>query len=516
MKFSLVRLKDEAGIALVTVLLVGMALTALASAAAFTTVQELRAGGDDRRSAAALAYAEAGIDRMIEYIRSGLLTWNDLRLAGCSDGTGVRPPLTLPPGTGTGNVGDFDNGTFTVELEVYAFDALASERVPPGSCPADPASTKNPRGGNFYFAITSTGTHPAATRVLRQIVKVGVLGLPIGIFADNVSASGTPGFDGISMVSPNDILGRSKMAFRGTDTYYTMNDFWPGQSTTTNVPAAVHSLGTIYLQSSGSAKPEHSVTGSPGPLNCTANKTSAAGGETPGTAGQSQFDQSGYQVGGPIPSGSKCSNWMGSPSAAPPTSEIRDLASVTPKPELSDQDYLTLRSTAKRHGLYCKITALGVQEGCTRLGEPWVGGVGRTITVDQDDVDAVLAVNKTFVAYIEYADGTVLDINDVKWNATVGPCSADPDLNKSAIVVVRNGNFVMEGNLLLNGALFVPEGSVETSGGATINGTVIADRFDNRGSASFSLNNPYAGCWLENIPGPFLSVALDSWAELDR
>ena len=514
------RMRDETGIALVTVLLIGMALSALASAAAFTTVQELRAGGDDRRSSAALAYAEAGIDRMIEYIRSGLVTWNDLRLAGCNDGSGVRPPLMLPQGTGSGTVGDFDNGTFTVELEVYEFSSDPALRVPPGSCPADPSASKSPRSGDFYFAITSTGTHPAATRVIRQIVKVGVLGLPIGIFADNVTASGTPGFDGISMVSPNDILGRSKMAFKGTDTYYTLNDFWPGESATINVPAAVHSLGTIYLQSSGSAKPEHSVTGSPGPLNCTANKTSAAGGEEPGTPGQSQWDQSGYQVGGPIPNGSTCApTWAGTPVEAPPTSEIRDLASVTPKPELSDQDYLTLRATAKRHGLYCSISALGLEESCTRLGEAWLPSpvqAGGDIEVTQTDVDTVLAEHKTFVAYFEYADGSVIDTNDVNWKATVGPCSSDPDLNRSAIVVVRNGNFAMTGGGLLNGAVFVPEGSVFTAGGSKINGTIIAERFDNRGNANFTLNDPYAGCWLENIPGPFLSVGLENWAELDR
>lgn len=528
MRSRLSQLRTEAGVALVTVLLIGMALSVLASAAAFTTVQELRAGGDDRRSSAALAYAEAGIDRMIEYIRSGLVTWNDLRLAGCSDGSGVRPPLTLPQGSGTGTVGDFDNGTFTVELEVYAFSSDPALRVPPGSCPANPSASKSPRFGNFYFAITSTGTHPSATRVIRQIVKIGVLGLPIGIFADNVTASGTPGFDGISMVSPNDILGRSKMAFRGTDTYYTLNDFWPGQYTAAegaaNIPAAVHSLGTIYLQSSGSAKPEHSVSGSPGPLNCTANKTSAAGGEAPGTPGQSQFDQSGYQVGGFIPDGSTCApTWAGSPVEAPPSSEIQDLSSVTPKPELSDQDYLTLRATAKRHGLYCSVNLAGTAENCTRLGEAWLPSPVKTtgtdvgdIEVTQADVDFVLAEQKTFVAYFEFANNTTIETNDVHWKATVGPCSSEPELNKSVIAVVRNGNFSMIGGGLLNGAVFVPEGSVFTAGGAKINGTVIAERFDNRGNANFTLNDPYAGCWLENIPGPFLSVGLENWAELDR
>lgn len=509
MTWLLERLRDQRGVAMVTVLFVGATLTAMASAATFATIQEFRASGDDKRGAEALAYAEAGIDRMVEYLRSGQVTWNDMRLAGCSDGTEVRPPLKLPTGDAGGNVGDLARGTFDVELVVSSLDADPAKRVPPGSCPADPTSTDSPRG-NFYFAITSTGSHPAATRVLRQSIQVGVLGLPIGIFAQNVTAGGTPVMDGISLISPNNIYGREQIAFKGTDYYYFLKDFWPSMSGSVRAPAAVHTSGAIYLKQNSTNQQEHPSKETPNTLNCSANRTGGGAGDV----GQSMWDQSGPKIGGDIPPTTpKCSGWVGTQEGPPPTSALEDLSSVTPKPDLSDQDYLTLRGSARQYGLYCKI-ATGGAKTCFKNGAPWIPG--GNIGVSQTDTNDVLAQSKTFVAYFEYEDGTSVSSNDISWSATVGPCSSDPDLNKSAIIVVRNGNFNLAGGFNINGALFVPEGAVVSAGNSSVNGTIIAKTFDNRGFGRFTMNDPEPGCWLKNIPGPFLQVAPQSWSELDR
>src|SRR5918997_4715156 len=97
------RIRDDAGVAMTTVLLMGAALTALTSTAVFVTVQDFRAGTDDRKAAEALAYAEAGVDRMVQYLRSASnLTYATLIRKGCAD-----PALTLPQGI-------IGNGTFSV------------------------------------------------------------------------------------------------------------------------------------------------------------------------------------------------------------------------------------------------------------------------------------------------------------------------------------------------------------------------------------------------------------------
>ena len=68
------RVKEETGIAMVIVLFVGAALTVVASTAAFVTIQDFRAGGDDRRAAEALSYAESGVERLMLQIRRAATT----------------------------------------------------------------------------------------------------------------------------------------------------------------------------------------------------------------------------------------------------------------------------------------------------------------------------------------------------------------------------------------------------------------------------------------------------------
>src|SRR5687768_4057219 len=94
------RLAGERGVAMVTVLMVAAVLTVVSSTAAFITVQEFRAGTDDRRAGKALATAEAGIDRAMLWIRSFQLPWKDIVLSGCTEtATGVAYPSQGPGST---------------------------------------------------------------------------------------------------------------------------------------------------------------------------------------------------------------------------------------------------------------------------------------------------------------------------------------------------------------------------------------------------------------------------------
>ena len=56
-------LRSQTGVALVTVILVGAALTVVATTGSFIAIREMRASSDDARGGQAVAYAEAGLER---------------------------------------------------------------------------------------------------------------------------------------------------------------------------------------------------------------------------------------------------------------------------------------------------------------------------------------------------------------------------------------------------------------------------------------------------------------------
>src|SRR5918994_3207702 len=149
------RLGDQRGVTMITVLFIGAALTALTSTAMFVTIQEFRAGTDDKKAAEALAYAEAGIDRMIQHIRLNT-NFGTLRRAGC--GTTV---------TVNGNIGGQANRTYAAELAVWNGNAAnPADRLPPAACSVAPHNSTHPRSTvPRLLAITSTGEHPTARRV---------------------------------------------------------------------------------------------------------------------------------------------------------------------------------------------------------------------------------------------------------------------------------------------------------------------------------------------------------------
>jgi hypothetical protein len=477
-----------------TVLLVGAALTAVTSVATFTTVQELRAGVSDRKASEALSIAEAGVDRMLEYIRSGLIGWGQIRLAGCD---ADHPVLRLPSGQGW-----LDSaGVRRFEVELRAWN------ITPGVDPCVGRSTDLRSNQTLYFAINSTGFHPTAARVIRQLITIRPLNLPVGIYAERAYAQGSVNMRRISMITPGDVTGREFIAFAGDDPYYKKGDFWPGISTSGNsptqpVPAAIHAVGSIYLKNDNQANAVEHFPG--GPLNCLANNRGG------GTTGQSQWDQSGG--GGAISATTPAC--PGQSVAPPPTSLFtrEDLAAVTPTPSLSDQDYLTLKQSAKRDGIYCFFPTSGGSQ-CTKLGLGYSFGG----TVQQAEVDQVIARNRTFVAYFDYEDPSkALSANQVHWKANVSPCDNRPAFHTSVIAIVRNGGIQVEAApsapKVTNGTFILPEGRFRSSGTQTINGTIIAKEFENTGNGTFSMDE----CWVNNMPGPFLGITPAQWMEIDR
>ena len=531
-------LRNESGVALVTVLLVAATLTAVVSAASFTTIRELRSSTEDQRSSRALSFAEAGVDRMLNYLRTGKLNWEDIALAGCPaagrySGEQDHPAILLPGGIG-GRVG---SGSFTVRFEVFNPRTNdPARRFAPGACtdPAYPRFWKSPKlpsgwwsGSAQYFAIVSTGASatsaapcPALSggscRTVHQVMAVKGQGLPVGIYAKNsVDLNGTPQMDRISLFTPGTVVGREKAGFIGLDPYYSVGDFpdWDSMPASTRalpVPAAVHAGSSIALKTVATSNTlEHPtssiILGETRYYNCDAN-------DLRGTAKQSQWDQSGPGYGGPIPSNVSC-GWAsppgGPPSALPPTSLMSDFSRVAPTPDLTAEDYAALKATAQSEGLWCSISTTTT---CRRSGNPWPYNG----TVQSADVTgANPAIPNTFVAYFEF--GTLSSQNVVKWRLDWGPCTDDPATSKQVIIIVRRGHLDISGGGVggagvVHGAAIVPEGDVEESGGMTFEGTIIAQNFRNRGNSKFRMNE----CSVRNLPSPWIDFTPRSWLEADR
>jgi hypothetical protein len=484
------RLRDQSGVTMITVLFVGAALTALTSTAMFVTIQEFRAGTDDKKAAEALAYAEAGIDKVLLELRRDVWHFGELRRAGCPE---QPKELFVQDNIGAA-------GKYRATLSVWDPNAATpAARLAPAACNVAPHNSSEPRTTQpRLLAITSTGEHPTARRVVRQIIEMKPLGLPIGIYADRIDANGNGGMVSISMLSPTDIVGREKMAFAGLDPYYTKDDFY-GNGDKSKIPAAAHAGGQIY-GGSGTGTKEH-----PPSPNCNANRTT---GTNPGAQGQSLWDGSNWTTGpdangNGYPDESEITSGCPGQTGFPPTSSFNAAAQqrVSPTPKLTEQDYLTLKGAAKSSGLYCLNGTNCLREGASiTLGN----------NVRNSDLGAL--VNKTnFVVYFEYTSGDPFT-NKVNWNATIGPCSDDPNVHRSVVLIVRNGSMEMQSNSRITGFALVPEGAFDSAGNYVSEASIIAKEFRLRGQADLRLSD----CWVRNMPIPFVDVIPRGWSEVDR
>ena len=465
---------------MVVVLLVGAALTVVSSTATFLTIQEFRASGADRTSTQALGYAEAGLDRMIQVIKT--TPWNDLMESGCDD----DDLITVDGVVGSGSF----SGSVTAEVDCAA----------PVPNPFEPQ----------FVTVVSEGDIGDASRIVRQTLRVVSGGLPIGIYAYNfVSASGEGStgnkFDGISLITQGNVSSRDKLSFTGFDPWLSQFDIFgtgPDTSclpstgmvcnTTNSLPAAVHAGGTITCDAanscSSSGKTEH--VGSPDTaafdLACRAN-----GGK--GTVGQSAWD--GSSRGGPIGT----STCPGSTMGKAPTSlfTLEDAIRLAPDPTPDKIDYDALKAAAQESGIYCSWNSSTKKPVCTKNG----GAGSNDLTFQNSDLAGLPE------DYIVYFDFPVADRQEVKWQASSGSCVA----GRSSVIVVRNGDIDIDGGSVAGGIL-AADGTVKVGGTSTVHGTIIAQTIDTRGNSSFKLDE----CAINALTAPFINVTPGQWSEIDR
>lgn len=472
-------------------------MTAVVSTASFVTIQEFKAGSDNRRASAALSYAEAGVDRMLQYIRDQTIRGQQ-RVAGCSDlltTNGLRARSVAVPSE------VFGDGSFEVSATVYDPSAAAAvDRVPTstGTGAACTTALNTSPYSNLYMLITSTGRAPAAKRVVQQVVKSRKTGFPVGIYGSTIDSHGTPSATRVSVFSQGDITGRGSLEFAGCDPYNTLADVWPAATfpaagTTQcglQAPAAAHAAGTIAGEFLA-----------PSYKNCTINQ---------GTPGQSLWDSDGATGRAFVPSPSSCSGWSVSPQTSFFSTQARQTAGL-PIFGLTEEDYQDYAARAKQFGIYCTFGPTA----CTRKGITYADHSGSGW--DNADTDPIVAAGtRNFVAFFDYTGSGTASSNEVSWKANVRAtgstlCSSDPLVNKLVVIIVRNGGLKLTGNSEINGALIM-DGDFKYTGNPLINGSILSKgTVDVGGTADFTLDS----CWVnnQNFGGSTQPV---SWSQLDR
>lgn len=497
------RIRDERGVAMVTVLFIAAALTVVSSAAGYITIQEFRSSGADARGDQALGYAEAGVDRLMLLIRGGAWNWDDVMLSGCDDPDGNGDPTDDDDADGEFGATPTDDlvfvaGAVTGTKGTYRAEARRSVCPAPDNVPR----ARNPQN----VSVFSTGEHPTARRIVEQVLELRPKGLPIGLYASSkVTSGGGLGNDDavqqVSLISEGTIHVRDRIQFVGDDPFYTQDDFY-NNGVNSPMPAAAHALGDIFcFQKSASVcgTDQHEHVGGDHPINCTAN---------PGPdVGQSAWDGSGK--GGEVTSvPAACV------AGAPPTTKF-DLAAlrrVSPSPALEQEDIDTMIERAKTAGLYCFYSGANGQcsiNGGVPFPEPQFNdqffSSGRGA-----------ALPDHFVAYFDFPEGTnpapTHANNTVDWNADISPlCDPAGGTGRSVVMLIPNGSMDMEGGNSVAGAIFAWDGFVDINGGAELHGTILADEIRMQGTSNFLLDD----CWLDNMPFAFLQVNPRAWHQID-
>lgn len=491
------RLRDERGVAMMTVVFVGVTLTVMTTTAAFLSVKGLRSTTADKSSAQAMAAAEAGLERLLLDVTRGDVGFGAMRTAGCQ-----TPPVTLPPGT-------LGPGTYNVSLTIY--EPAQNPKVPPPNWTTD---TKNhapclSRTTNL-FAITATGTQGGGTRVVRQIVSVvvGSSKMPLGIYADRIDANGNPTMKNISVFTAGDVIGRGKIAMVGNDSFFRMKDVYSQTAfsgfTWTSpynwdsyIPAAVHATGEIYAKNAGTRGREH-----PPAPNCAANDT-----RNGGLATQSEWD--GSACSGCVNAGALTVN-CGTP-GFPPTARFTstDLARIAQTRNFTEVEYANLKATAKASGIYCDF---GAAYSC------WKDGILQGAVKTAWGTNDIPVDEPALIAYFDFPYSTNTSANKITWSATWKAISGvlcnpdDPNDNRSAVIVVRNGSFDFSGNTQLVGAVMVPEGDFDSTGTPLLHGSITARSFRVRGNATFESSACFAG----TLPTTLAEITPLGWSEIDR
>ncbi len=461
-RFSRVRESGERGAAVLSVLLLLMALTAVGTTVATVSLNDTVSAGRDRQSAAAFATADAGIAYGLEYIRSNsitALTCNVARPVTTPDSCATRPPISNPVNPVKVNVSG--TGTCTVGRTCYdVWIGVVQGYAPPAV-----------KAGVYRIhSLGRSGQGPGA-KALSVDVRVTPAGYPIGVYGERLNGNGSTELRREMLftqdcVSPRFTGSGNGIRFEGTDPYW-------GEPSSAN--------STFQVSTAN---------------NCASNGYIHTAGPCPADAAL-RFDRT--ASGGPLPTVSPCKfgdfvrpdGTTGSRESTLFNIEILSRDYKFQAGGLSDSQYKALKARAQGLGTY------NAAQGnlLARLNEALAAGVTQPV--------------------IYYDSGAPISLSSGDIPAAFGRTpNSTPCTPHSVVVVVRNANLTYQGgnSIWRSLALFVPEGNFTGNGGYNVLGTLFTKQLDLGGSQVFALDD----CFIQNLPGPVMELKVIGFREDDR
>lgn len=472
------RPSGDHGAALISVLFLLVALTAIASTVVAVTTNDLISSGRDRQGTAALATADAGVSQAMEFIRLngvGQLRCNETQSVPPSGACATSPatpsarwgsPVNPQQVRLSGAVGNCVTGEACYEVWISAVVAYNPPTVKTGT-----------------YRIHSTGFFGGGPGAKSVVVDVSATPaqFPIGVFGEALDGNGGTRVYSESLftrdcVSPRHTGSGNGTRFEGIDPYWDQ----PAAANSTSVVSSANNCGD-------SGKIHRTAVCETGTGNALVNDRDSEGGPvTGGPCYRTHLRQDG--------------TWY--PDGDTTKFTVTDLQRYGYRPGgLSDDEYDALRIQALGMGLYNPTSS----QLLTGLNAAVAAGVTHPVIYVDSGSD------------LNFSKGDIPAIFDRAPTTVTVPPSPVPSTCTapySVVVVVRQADAIYQGGNTgwRSMAVFVPEGDFTGNGGYNIVGTLFANNISLGGNEQWQLDD----CFVDNMPGPLLQLSVLSFREDDR
>lgn len=427
------RMGGEDGFAMITAIMTGGALVAVALAASAVALDGVKRTRVDGSTGKSLGVAEAAVTRAQQYLKSPT---GGPRALKCSPTCGVANPW--------GDQSAPMAITFSDQSKATAWIEVQQPFAPPAYL----------TGTYIIHAVGKTPDAQAA-RSIDETIALTTVSFPLGIYSDNranFQGNGVLHQESLFSVSCIDQRGADHLAFDKTvvDAYY-------------NIPPAAHT--TSFISTDQNAAPACTFPPTSAPAANNMHAASPCNDTQWSSISWARYDQSGY--GGDYPTTSACYTdpRRYSTSSLFTLQMLKIVYGYRPA-GLTPEAYDYLRQVAKANNTWYTTTTGVVWPSASTVKHPVL--YFDLATFGTVSVDAQLAS----YGWVDEAGGV---------------CNAD---HPSVVIVVKNGNLSINGSI--SGAFFAPDGAMQVQESARITGTLFSKNFTSYGNGVIGLNACYA------------------------
>lgn len=343
--------------------------------------------------------------------------------------------------------------------------------------PYNPPSVKAGR-----YLIRSTGTSGAGPgkRTIEQIVAVTPFAFPLGVYSQaKVNLGGQVAIAQESLFSGACIDSRSKLRFIAGPSGSIVDPY-------NDIPAGAHSISYITDRNQGGA------------AGCATNLSSVTDTIHSGTTCSTAYPTDQTGLGGPFTAADSACITASQGKGDYPTKgskfdldTLRETYGFVPR-GLTDEQFAILKAKAKANGTYFKGATAPVFPVASSI--PGTPGYNPVIYLEDQNLSLTT------------------QLNGYGWTSDPSCTLRHP----SVILVVERGSVSMGSSSRLTGHLFVPDGSVDFSGGADLTGTIFAGEVKFTGGGSNATGNiGLNDCYARNTHGGLFEITKERFRQVD-